>query len=202
MSYVTEIFSAGLTQAMDADAVTLPLTSGALADLTKLLEEDGAYTFASIRSDSTFETVKIYLASGTLVVDRAQAGTEAVKHPCGSLVCLVSPTTIAAIKALVCEYDCCEDECPCTGVEYAGAALPTGTVDSAWEGHVVFAGSLPITVVASGQPSWLTITAEGGVVNMSGTPTSAGTYSFLIGAANCNGTKFAMQNVQIVVGNA
>lgn len=200
MSYVTEIFSAGLTQALEADAVALPVSSGALADLVKLLEEDGSYTFASIKSDSTFETVRLYLSSDTLVMDRGQAGTSAVKHPCGSLVCLVSPTVVAAVKALICEYDCCEDtDCVCEAVAYAGAALPAATVDSEWEGHVLFSGAQPITLAVSDAPSWMTVTVEGGVVTLAGTPTESGTFTFLLGAANCNGTNVVVQSLSVVV---
>lgn len=202
MSFVTEIFSAGLTQAMDADAVTLPLTSDAVADLTKLLEDDDAYTYASIKSDSTFETVKLYLSSGTLVVDRAQEGTDAVKHPCGSVVCLVSPTIIAAMKSIICEYDCCEGECPCTGVTFAGAFLPTATVDSAWEGCVLFTGSLPMNFGVTNQPSWMTVEAEGGTVRLSGTPAESGTYSFAVAASNCSGTTVALWQGELSVVDA
>lgn len=202
MSYVTEIFTAGLTQAMEADAVTLPLASSALADLSKLLEEDDTYTFASIKSDSTFETVKIYIASGSLVVDRAQAGTSAVKHPCGSIVCLVSPTIEAALKAIICEYDCCEGDCPCTDVTFAGAFLPTATVNTAWEGCVLFTGSLPMSFGITNQPSWMTIEAEGGTVRLSGTPTGVGTYSFAVAASNCSGTTVALWQGNLIVASA
>lgn len=202
MSYVTEIFSAGLTQALEADAVTLPLTSGALADLTKLLEEDGAYTYASVKSDSTFETVKLYLSSGTLVMDRAQEGTDAVKHPCGSLVCLVSPTIIAAMKSIICEYDCCEGDCPCTGVTFAGAFLPVGTVNSEWEGCVLFTGSMPMSFGVTNQPSWLTVKAEGGTVRLSGTPNAAGKVSLAVAASNCSGTAVALWQGEITINAA
>lgn len=202
MSYITESFSAGLTQTMETDAVTLPVSASALADLTKLLDADGAYTFASIKSDATFETVKLYLSAGTLVVDRAQEGTEAVKHPCGSVVCLVSPTIVAALKALVCEYDCCEDDCGCEGVAYAGSFLPTATVGTEWQGAVVFSGKLPITFAVKDQPSWMTVLSQDSVVNLSGTPTLAGTYRFTLAAANCSGSHVDIADLSLTVNDS
>lgn len=200
MSYVTELFSAGLVSALEADAVTLPVSDAARADLVKLLSEDGSYTYASIRSDSTFETVKLYLATGALVMDRAQEGTAAVKHPCGSLVCLISPTIMAALKSVVCEYDCCaEGDCQCHAVEFSGEYLPDAHVNEEWDGCIVFSGDTPMKIVTSGTPSWMNVTVEGTVVKLSGTPNATGTTTFTVAAANCNGTEAAAHITAVTV---
>ena len=189
MGYVTEIFGAVLNQSMEKGETTLPVSNSARADLTALLQEDGSYTFASLKSESTYETVKLSVVAGTLVVERAQEGTEAVKHPCGTQVCLVSPTTVAAIKALICEYDCCEDEdCKCEPVTVAGSWLPEAHVNVAWSGAIVFSGKAPITLGIADQPEWITATAEGSVLQLSGTPDKTGEFTFSVAASNCNGT--------------
>ena len=189
MGYVTEIFGAALNQSMEKDATTLPVGQSAYADLALLLQEEGDYTYASLKSESTYETVKLSVVAGTLVVERAQEGTEAVKHPCGTMVCLVSPTTVAAIKALICEYDCCEEtDCECEPVTVAGKWMPEATVNKEWNGAVVFTGTTPVTLAIKNQPEWMSAVAEGGVMTLSGTPTEAGEALFTVAASNCNGT--------------
>lgn len=200
MGYVTEIFGAALNQSMERDETTLPVGNAAYADLVALLSGEGDYTYASLKSESTYETVKLSVVAGTLVVERAQEGTEAVKHPCGTMVCLVSPTTVAAIKALICEYDCCTDEdCPCDGVTVGGVWTPEGSVHNEWNGAVVFSGKQPITISLNGQPEWLNATVEGNVLTMAGTPTEALPYEFTVAAANCNGNHVVSQTIRISI---
>lgn len=189
--------------ALPADQTGLEgyLSASAYNDLKTLLaEEEDAYTFASIRSEDTFETVKLTLSADTVVMERGYEGTAAVMHPCGSLVCLVSPTTVAAIKALICEYDCCKDgDCECDAAAYAGAVLPAATVNKAWSGGVLFTGKLPMTFGVNGQPEWMEVSSEGSVLSLEGTPTSTGTYIFSVAAANCNGTAVATQTLVLTV---
>ena len=200
MGYVTEIFGAALNQSMEKDETTLPVGNAAYADLVALLKEEGDYTFASLKSESTYETVKLSVVAGTLVVERAQEGTEAVKHPCGTMVCLVSPTTVAAIKALICEYDCCEDEeCPCDSVTVGGAWTPDGVVNRKWTGAVVFSGAQPMTISMLDTPSWIEATIEGNVLTMTGTPTFANIYEFTVVAANCNGNSVVGKQLSVVI---
>lgn len=200
MGYVTEIFGAALNQSMQKDETTLPVGNAAYADLVALLSKEGDYTYASLKSESTYETVKLSVVAGTLVVERAQEGTEAVKHPCGTMVCLVSPTTVAAIKALICEYDCCkDDDCPCDAVTLGGIWTPDGTVNHKWTGAVVFSGAQPITISLLDTPSWIEATVEGNVLTMTGTPTEANTYQFTVVAANCNGNSVVGKQVTVVI---
>lgn len=200
MGYVTEIFGAALNQSMQKDETTLPVGNAAYADLVALLSKEGDYTYASLKSESTYETVKLSVVAGTLVVERAQEGTEAVKHPCGTMVCLVSPTTVAAIKALICEYDCCADgECECEPVTVAGSWLPEAYVHVAWSGAVVFSGKMPLTITIKGQPEWMTAIVEGSVLQLSGTPIEAGSVSFAVAASNCNGTEVTTELLTLQV---
>lgn len=195
--YVTEIFSAGTTNVMEADAVTIPLGAEATADLLKLLSDEDDYTYAAIASDATYETVKLTNVSNTLVVERGIEGTTAVKHPCGSVVCLVSPTTVAAIKALICEYDCCADEdCPCEGVAFAGSYLPPITVGEEWSGAVIVTGKAPVQFAIKDQPAWMNAVSEGNTLKLSGTPTSA-TGKFAVAATNCNGTQVVVETFSL-----
>ena len=200
MGYITEIFGAALNQSMEKDETTLPVGPSAYADLVSLLQEEGDYTYATLRSDSTCETVKLSVVAGTLVVERAQEGTEAVKHPCGTTVCLVSPTSVAAIKALICEYDCCEDtDCECEPVTVAGSWLPEAYVHVAWSGAVVFSGKQPLSIAINNQPAWMQAIVEGSVLQLSGTPTEAGDVSFAVAASNCNGTEVATELLTLQV---
>lgn len=200
MGYVTEIFGAALNQSMEKDETTLPVGPSAYADLVSLLQKEGDYTYATLRSDSTCETVKLSVVAGTLIVERAQEGTEAAKHPCGTTVCLVSPTTVAAIKALICEYDCCEEtDCECEPVTVAGLWLPEAYVHVAWSGAVVFSGKMPLTITINGQPEWMAAVVEGSVLQLRGTPTEAGDVSFAVAAGNCNGTEVATELLTLQV---
>lgn len=200
MPFVTSTFFACCRATVETDAVTLPLSDEKLAEISKLLEAEDAYTFAAIRSESTYETVKLYLSAGSLVMDRAQEGTTAVKHPCGAFVCLPSPTTVAAIKALICEYDCCEDhDCECQAVTFSGSFLPKATLNTEWEGAVVFTGEQPMVFGLDNQPHWMSATTQGNVIKLSGTPDSRGMYSFSVAASNCNGTKVATRVLSLTV---
>lgn len=200
MGFVTEEFGAMLNQSMEKDALSLPISASVRADLAALLQHDGDYTYATLRSDSTYETVKLSMAAGELVVQRAVEGTEAAKHPCGTQVCLVSPTTVAAIKALICEYDCCADgECECEPVTVAGSWLPEAYVHVAWSGAVVFSGKMPLTITIKSQPEWMTAVVEGSVLQLSGTPIEAGSVSFAVAASNCNGTEVTTELLTLQV---
>lgn len=200
MGYVTEEFGAVLNQSMDKDALSLPVSASVRADLAALLQKDGDYTYATLRSDSTYETIRLSMVAGELVVQRAVEGTEAVKHPCGTTVCLVSPTTVAAIKALICEYDCCEEtDCECEPVTVAGSWLPEAYVHVAWSGAVVFSGKQPLAIAINNQPAWMQAVVEGSVLQLSGTPTEAGDVSFVVAASNCNGTEVTTEMLTLQV---
>lgn len=108
MPYVNDFFSAFTTQRLSATDVYLPLDAAAHADLLRFTT-DGNYTYASLVDDTTMETVIIHNDHGTLIMERGREGTPAVAHPPGTCIHTVSPTIIAAIKDLICNWECCKN---------------------------------------------------------------------------------------------
>lgn len=200
MGYVTEVFTAYTTESITAEDKALPLSQAATADLLSLLIDTNDYTYLSLVNDTGLETVKVTNDYGTLVLARGQGGTSAQSHPTGTCVKAVSPTVVAAIKDLVCNYTCCEDEdCPCNAVAVAGVVAPDGIVGHVWKGAAVFSGDLPIVSTASGLPAWMEAEAQGNMLLLSGTPDTSGEVTFSVAASNCNGTKVATQTVTVTV---
>lgn len=197
MSFVSEFFDATLTAKMTKTDRSPSLTESAKTDLANLLTPEDSYTYLSIKSDQTYEVVKASLRSNSIYFERGQEGTEAVQHPLGSCVSAVSPLTLAVIKALVCEYECCDGECPCEPVAFQGATMPPAVVGEPWEGTVIFSGTQPIKCGVNNAPKWLTATQQGGVLTLSGTPTAAAQLILSVAAANCNGTEVATETVAL-----
>lgn len=197
MSYVSELFDATLIAKLPADGVTLPISSDAKADLLALLEDTDNYTLMAIKSDQTYEVVRAKASGNSILITRALEGTAAVEHPMGACVALVSPLTLAAIKELVCNYDCCQGDCTCTEVSFVGALIPPATVGVEWQGAVLFNGDLPITIGIDDAPAWITGTVQNGMMKLTGTPTKAGAFTFSVAATNCNGT--AVTSVPVTV---
>lgn len=189
MAFVTETYQAFLNAPMEADAVHLPVGSAAYADLLKLLSaEPGNYTFLTIKDDTSMETVKAKAEGGYILLERGLEGTEAVKHPFGACVTAVSPTIIAVIKDLFCNYTCCETApCDCIGVYLIDATLPEGNVGVEWEGRITLGGTQPLNVSVEGAPAWMTVVQERSLVRLYGTPTEAGALSLRVVATNCKG---------------
>lgn len=202
MSYKNEIFTAQLAGTMQKDDRALPLLPGALNDLKALLSDDGDYTFASIRSDAKYEAVKIMNVDGLLVVERGIEGTEAVRHPFGSCITLVQPALVAAIKDLICTYDCCADSpCECRPATVASVAMPDVESGQYWHGSVGFTGDQPMTIAVDvGDNDWITARQDTNLVYFEGLapnmmPVAADTYenvmplrvSVSVAATNCNG---------------
>lgn len=107
MSYTNDYFSAYLIERLSADSVYLPVCDAARADLLHFIP-DGNYTYASLVNDTTMESIIIRNDHGTLLLERGREGTAAISHPPGTCVRTVSPTVIAAIKDLICNWKCCE----------------------------------------------------------------------------------------------
>lgn len=107
MSYTNDYFAANLTQRLDSSGIYLPITDDARADLIHFIP-DGSYTYASLVNDTAMETVIIRNDHGTLLLERGWDGTTALNHPPGTCLRTVSPTIIAAIKDLICNWKCCE----------------------------------------------------------------------------------------------
>lgn len=201
MSFVSEYFDASTTAKMTADAVNLPLSDSAMADLLGLLTDTDDYTYLALKSEQTYEVVKAHKVGSMVVLDRAQEGTRAVLHPMGTCVAAVSPLTLAVMKDLLCNYECCQGDCVCEPVSLAGIY---GLSNDVWAGNpleiaVVFSGDLPMTVGVNNVPEWLGVTQENRVIKLTGTvpwPSSPNRFdeafvNFTVAAANCNGTAVA-----------
>ena len=175
-----------------------PCTAGFKRKL--LTEETGNYTFLSIRNPTHLETVRARAEGGYILLDRGLEGTEAVKHPYGACVTTISPTIVAVIKDLFCNYSCCQGAvCDCTAVTIAAADLPDANVGVPWEGTVTLSGTLPIDAAVTGAPLWMRVVQERNMLRLSGTPDVAGAVSLLVEAANCNNTAHVSEAVQVVV---
>ena len=199
MAFVSEYFDATLTAKLPASAVMLPVSDAAMADLLALLADEENYTFLAIKSEQTYEVVKAHKSGGMVVLDRAQESTRDVLHPMGACVAAISPLTLAVMKEVACNYECCESDCVCDAVEVAGSLIPAATRGTAWEGNVLFSGDSPIWVGVNGAPAWITATQQGNTLRLTGTPNSAGTFTFSVAAANCGGTAVVSTPVSIRV---
>lgn len=199
MPYKNEYFSAMLNEKLEKDAVYLPVNEAVKADLVALLKEEDDYIYLAIRSDTTYETVKVRNEAGTLLIERGVEGTTAVLHPYGSCIISVSPTVIAAIKDLVCNHNCCEEDCPVTPVQYLAQTVPPAVVSHSWSGAIIFSGTEPVTMGTTNLPKWITATQQGTTLLLEGTPSAASTYSFTVAAANGNGKNIASTPVTLAV---
>lgn len=192
-------FAARLCDRLEASEVHLPLSKAATADLLTVLPNEDDYVFLSLRGDVEYEVVKVRNESGTLLLERGMEGTNAVLHHHGTCVSTVSPLVVAVIKDMICNYECCEGDCPCEGVVAGGWTIPDAYVDKPWEGGIVFAGDLPMTMGISNAPSWMKAKSVNNVLELSGTPHIAGTFTFSVAATNCNGKYVASQTLTVTV---
>lgn len=188
MSYVSEFFDATLISKLEASDVNLPVSETAVADLLSLLSDSESYTYLAIKSDQSYEVVKAKGGNGVIILERGLEGTTPAMHPFGACVAMVSPLTLAVMKDIICNYECCESDCPCEPVEVAVASLPVAEYGKEYNGIVVFTGTQPIHVGVTGAPAWMTVTQEKGVVKLTGTKDSKGAINMTIAAANCGGT--------------
>lgn len=187
-----DYFSAYLTEKIAANETHLPLCDAARADLVNILGDDG-YTFLTIKDDVNIETVKVRNDHGVLLLERrGLEGTKAVAHPENSCVLSVQPTVMAAVKDLICNYDCCADDCPCDPVTTAfySEKPATAKVGAQWAYAVSFNGTPPLQCGVSAVPSGITAKSTGNTIVFSGTPAKAGTYSIAVSATNCAGKVF------------
>ena len=201
MPFVTEDFQAYLSNPLEAGEIYLPLSHPPYADLLAMLSSNaGNYTFLTIKDDTHLETVKARAEGGYILLERGQAGTVAVKFGYGACVTTVSPTIVAVIKDLFCNYSCCNGgTCDCTGVSLAAYDLPDANVGVAWAGFITLSGTVPIEAAVKNAPAWMTITQERNVITLTGTPTTAGAVSLLVEANNCNATARISEVLQLVI---
>lgn len=101
MSLITEDFyQATLATRMNLDETDFTLDCAAYTGLLAYLPNEGDFTFMSIRSNVTFETVRVTRIGQGLYVERGVQGTTPATHPVGAIISTVNPTVIAMIKAL------------------------------------------------------------------------------------------------------
>jgi hypothetical protein len=199
MALVTEFFSASTSEKMEATDVYLPLSESAKADLLTLLGNEGKYVFLTLKDEVNLETVKATVSGDTIILERGLEGTEAVLHPLGTCVVSVSPTIMAAIKDMVCNYQCCEGGCAVEPVAFDSAYLPASYVGKAWEGILRFTGSSPMKLGIANPPAWMTVVQVKNEIQMSGTPTEAGQLSLGAFGVNGDGTNSVTKEVLLTV---
>jgi hypothetical protein len=190
-------FATTLSAPMTRDQLDLSLTPAITAWLIDRLGTDG-YAYLTISDSLGAEVVKVSTYGGALVVDRHQNDTAPRAFPKGA--CVDARMTEAAVKDLICNYDCCAGDCPCEAVQAAGTVIPPAQVGSYWEGSVVFTGTTPIALGVNGAPSWMQVVSGAGFVKLAGVPTAAATYLLSVAATNCNG-QVASQAVNLTIAN-
>lgn len=81
------------------------------------------------------------------------------------------------------------------------STLKAGTIDEAYSEAVVFTGTEPVTLSATGLPGGLSLNYSTG--NISGTPTATGTFSIKVTASNIatelSGSSPAAKNIKLVI---
>lgn len=180
------IFKTSINSLLEPEAVYLPLTSMDMARLLSLIP-DGEFTFLTLKAPFALEHVSITNKGGVLVLTRGVNDTTPQRFPNGS--CVFFENSTAVTRWLICNHDCCADSpCVCAPVELAGAHSPNARVGEPWTGVAVFSGTGPIRIGASSRPSWMTATVGSNSIILTGVPTSAGTYSVSVAAANCGET--------------
>lgn len=200
MLVTPDYFSAFTCSAIEATDVELPLPSAAKADLLNMLSKPDDYIYLTIRGDVHLETVCVKNNAGYLVMDRGLEGTQAVKHHTGSCVSSVSPTVIATIKDLICNWSCCKDgPCPCTDVTLKGVnVVSEGQVGRGYKAVLTFGGTVPMVISLSGLPSWATAFQTNNTVTVTGVPDKAGETKTHIAASNCSGASLMMSDDYVI----
>lgn len=188
--------SLNLANTLPADSVYLPLSVDDAARLRALLAEDGEQIYLTITDGVFREYVLATNQSGTIVLGRG-IDSEARKFPKGS--CVFFENSIPVTKWLICNYECCQGDCPVEPVASAGSVLPPGKVGNAWEGSFVFSGDLPMAFAVTGMPGWMSATYSGNYVRLSGTPTAAATHSLSVAASNGNGANIAVAQGAVTI---
>lgn len=200
MNVRNEYFSASLNAKLEATDVYLPISDAAAADLKALLTEPDQYMYLTLKDDTNFETVKVRNERGTLMLERGIEGTTATTHPFGTCIVSVSPTVVALVKDLICNYECCNGPCPVTPPTLAGISMPMQcNVGVEWNAAVIFDGTAPMTIGINNAPAWVQATQVGSTLILKGVPDKAETVTFSVAATNGNGTNIVSQPVTVVV---
>lgn len=199
MALVTEFFSAYTSEKLEATDTYLPLSEGAKADLVTLLTGEDKYIYLTLKDEVNIETVRASYEGGLILLERGLEGTTAILHPLGTCVTAVSPTIMAAIKDLICNYQCCEGGCTVEPVSFESAYLPAAYIGKEWAGILRFGGSSPMQLGIANTPAWMTVTQVKNELQLSGTPTEAGTLSLGAFGVNGDGTNTVTKEVILTV---
>lgn len=97
-------FRAALSDTLPMGAVALPLCADATAWVAAQLGSSD-HAWVTIHDDLGAEVVRLSVFGGVLSISRGRDGTTARQFPAG--VCVSGELTAAAVKDLLCHYDCC-----------------------------------------------------------------------------------------------
>lgn len=184
-----------LADRLDKGDTYLPLATADLAKLTAVVP-NGEQTYLTITDELSKEYVLATNTNGTITLERG-VDSEAYTFPKGS--CVFFENSIPVTKWLVCNYECCQGDCPVEAVAAAGVVLPSGKVGNAYNGSVVFSGALPMAMGVTGLPSWATAQQFGPYLKISGVPTATGTFAISVSACNDSGKNIAVQQGSISI---
>lgn len=196
-----DYFAAYTTGRIEATDNYIPLSDAAIADLARLLKDPDSYVYLTIRTELTLETVKASLSANVVVIERGLAGTQRQVHMAGATVCTVSPTMMAVMKDLICNYDCCADgNCQCIPPTLLGTVVNGGKLGQQYLLRMTVGGSQPCTMATpDGLPDWASAVYENGTIVVRGMPTAAGSFPVAFAVTNCNGTQVTALNYNIVI---
>lgn len=177
-------FAATLNARLDAGDLTLPLSTNDEARLRAAIPADD-YTWLVLREPTGTEIIKVTNTCDTLLLSRGEDDTDARNFPRGT--CVRFEMVPAIVKDLICNYNCCEGDCPCVAVEAAGINLPAAVSGASWSGSAVFTGDTPMTIAVEGAPSWVRVEVGANYVNFSGVASGSGSFTIAVAATNCDG---------------
>lgn len=188
-------FSSYLSAKLDADATYIPLSPDENARLKSIVPA-GESIILTIADDLHREYIEIKNDAGTLIAERGK-DSDSYTFPKGA--CIFFENSIPVTKWLICNYQCCDGDCPVDAIKSQGMVLPVGEVNNAWKGSAIFSGDLPMAIAVTGLPSWCKAEQQGNYLYLSGTPTAAGTYHISVAGSNDLGRQLAIQQGDIVI---
>ena len=134
---ILKAISLNLNTKLEASDIYLPLTASDTAYLTSVVPE-GEEIYLTIQWDMYREYVLASNEHGTIVLTRG-VDSEARAFPKGS--CVFFENSVPVTKWLICNYECCSDDCGYEAVQNAGAVLPAAKVGDTWKGTFIFKGA-------------------------------------------------------------
>ena len=173
-------FAAHLSRTLEKTDATLPLSEAGLAWFLSLVPEGETLPLV-INDGLTYEEVLATNSAGHITLERGRGETEARKFPRGA--CARFEVTLSVVRHEICNYDCCPAGDCAEPPAVAGTLLPAGMAGTPWEGAVIFTGTLPLTLAATGLPPWCQAEAGPNFLKLSGTPDGAGSWNVSVAAS-------------------